>query len=191
MVHSPNFLPKRWLRSTHRVAAALVAICLQGYKLHNAAAQPPQLPADGPLGAQPSATQPGVDPAAAGRLRLVRPTNGAQSAAPALRVQTTPVADPSVPSPQIQDLLGQNRPAASASTNSSAMPELKLKARIMGAGKPAVAIIEMGGKLLTVREGSDVMLNSAGGTLQLKVVEVSTSGILLESADKKLNLTLN
>lgn len=145
-----------------------------------------------------------VDPSAAARLRLVKPQGTAGSGDVRTSFPTLPAADrepppadPTLPGPEMRDLLNQNRTQPSAAAprpEASALPEIKLKARVMAAGKPAVAVVEIGGKLLTVREGAAITLgdpNDPSRSLQLTVVELSNTSVRLEAVNRKLTLTLN
>ena len=151
-----------------------------------------------------------ADPTAAAQLRLVQPQGTSPAAQPVVPNAAAPngaapaddrrlrVADPTLPGPEMRELLNQNRTQAQSPAvrpRGSALPEIKLKARVIAAGKPAAAVLEIGGTSLTVREGTDITLgdpNDAATALQLKVAELSSTAVRLESSSpRKLTLTLN
>lgn len=139
--------------------------------------------------------------AAAAQIRLIEPENspkvsGAAEAKqspepdrdatqPDPRLQSrgpagTAPLDPTVPGPDIQRLLDAAGGNRNAPAGPPPLPEMRLRARIFAKNKPPVAVIDVGGRPLSVRIGSEIQFSTAGGVMKLKVVELTTSELQIE-----------
>jgi len=100
--------------------------------------------------------------------------------------------DPTVPNAEIRAILegaGRDNTAPAA----PAVPTMRVRARVFVAGQPPVAVLEINGRQLTVREGSDIFVwgeDSRPG-MQLRVARMTTSEIRLEVVNKDQYFTLD
>ncbi|MGE0433950.1 MAG: hypothetical protein AB7S36_16975 [Planctomycetota bacterium] len=69
--------------------------------------------------------------------------------------------DPTRPGPDLRHLLGAN-----GSRASQAVPDIRLKARVIRDGRPATVLLEVDGRLVLLREGSELTLTTDNGNLQ-------------------------
>jgi hypothetical protein len=195
------------------VAAEAQAQSTGGYLPPNvrrppAAAVPP---AAAPPAPYPSTSTPGASGAAAAQIRLIEPENSPRVSGTAdgnepgsnpdaaqsdLRLQPrlpagTTSQDPTMPSPNMRDLLGSGDANRNVPAGPPPLPELRIRARIFARNKPPVAVIDVAGRQLSVRVGSEIQLSTAGGAMQLKVVELTTSELQIEVVGRKQIITLN
>lgn len=197
------------------VAAEAQAQSTGGYLPPNvrrppAGAVPP--PAAVPPAPYPSTATPGASGAAAAQIRLIEPENSPSVSAGAdagkspemerdpaqsdLRLQPRSPAgtgpqDPTVPGPNMRDLLGSGDANRNVPAGPPPLPELRIRARIFARNKPPVAVIDVAGRQLSVRVGSEIQLSTAGGAMQLKVVELTMSELQIEVVGRKQIITLN
>jgi len=100
--------------------------------------------------------------------------------------------DPTSPGPDLKKLMGaggpEQRPAGPPP-----LPEITLRARVFARGKPPVAIIDVAGKVLSVRKGSviQVPLGAAGGVVQLRVLELDGGELQIQVVDREQVIILN
>jgi len=171
----------------------------------------PRPPAAAPPAAYPSTATPGASGAAAAQIRLIEPDNSPKVSGTAdpkkpemdrdagesdLRFQPripagTGPQDPTMPGPDIRNLLDSAGGNRTAPAGPPPLPELRLRARIFAKNKPPVAIVEIGGRPLSVRVGSEIQFSTAGGAMQLKVVELTTDEMQIEVVGRKQIITLN
>ncbi|MCE9608288.1 MAG: hypothetical protein K8U03_25665 [Planctomycetia bacterium] len=99
--------------------------------------------------------------------------------------------DPTMPGPDMRRLIGDGDANRNASAGPPPLPEIRILARVFARNKPPVAIIEVGGKPLTIRMGSEIQIPGARGAMQLKVTELSISELHIEIVDRKQTIYLN
>jgi hypothetical protein len=143
--------------------------------------------AGSPVAQPPLPPPPPAKPPAAGTLRLADPS-GLPPAAPSYDAGTSrtsrsgtgsgpAVADPTMPSPALRDLIEQgsgNRTPGVAPPQPQGVPEISIRARVFARDKPAVAVLEVGGRPLTVRKDSEIHIPGTADQptgLQLKVLK--------------------
>jgi hypothetical protein len=104
----------------------------------------------------------------------------AVSAAPAL--QSLPPRDPTVPSADLRSALDRGSRSTGAGHAGAKAPEITLRGRIQMAGKPVVALIEVGGKnLYPVTEGTRLTVESGRGEgLTLQIVRLTLDEVEIE-----------
>jgi hypothetical protein len=174
-----------------------------------AGAVPP--PAAVPPAPYPSTATPGASGAAAAQIRLIEPENSPRVSGTAdgnepgsnpdaaqsdLRLQSRSPAgtgpqDPTMPGPNMRELLGSGDANRNVPAGPPPLPELRIRARIFPRNKPPVAVIDVAGRQLSVRVGSEIQLSTAGGAMQLKVVELTMSELQIEVVGRKQIITLN
>lgn len=181
--------------------AYLAVLCLVPASLASAQAPPPPLP-----------NAPVAPPQSGGELRLrgpeanpnVTPSNGGGTTAPfprdgrgvPLNTPRTAV-DPTMPSPALRDLIDQgstSRPGATAPAPQQQVPEIRIRARVFTRDKPPVAVLEIGGRQLTVRKDSEIHIPGSADQptgVQLKVVELSPTELRLEVLKRNQIISLN
>jgi len=71
------------------------------------------------------------------------------------------------------------------------IPEMRVRARVFVTGQPPVAVVEIAGRQLTIREGSEIFVLGAVPPMQLRVTRMTTSEIRLEDVNKKQYFTLD
>lgn len=177
--------------------------------------------APAPPPAYPPAPAPGASGAAAAQIRLIEPDNaprvssaadGKTSAGTAADGRSIPadqaagtagnppaarapsgsdLSDPTMPGPAIAEILNAGNANRNAPVGPPPLPELRLRARIFARNKPPVAIVEVGGRPLSVKIGSEIQFSSASGVMQLKVVELTMSEMQIEVVGRKQIITLN
>ena len=188
-------------RAAYLSIAYLFVICLLPASLASAQAPPPPLP-----------NAPQTPPQSGGELRLrgpeanpnVTPSNGSGTTAPFPRdgrgvPLNTPRAavDPTMPSPALRDLIDQgstSRPGATAPAPQQQVPEIRIRARVFTRDKPPVAVLEIGGRQLTVRKDSEIHIPGSADQptgVQLKVVELSPTELRLEVLKRNQIISLN
>lgn len=148
----------------------------------------------------PSTAAPGSSGAAAAQIRLVEPDNspqvsgtadgkksevdrGATQPDPRLQPRSpagTAVQDPTIPGPEIRQFLDAPGTNRTAPAGPPPLPEMRIRARIFAKNKPPVAVIDVGGRPLSVRVGSEIQFATAGGVLKMKVVELTTNELQIE-----------
>ena len=145
--------------------------------------------------AAPSAGIPAAPPTGSGRPSFPAPA-GAQ---PPVGAGSQPRAgagapsnDPTVPNSEIRRILeGTGRD--NAPPPAPAIPTMRVRARVFVSGQPPVAVLEIGGRQLTVREGSEIHLlggDSPAG-MQLRVARMTAGEIRLEVVNKNQFITLD
>lgn len=82
--------------------------------------------------------------------------------------------DPTVPGPAIRDLLN-NTPKEPGGQAPSALPNMTLKALIAFKNKPAVAVIEIGGRSVTIRAGDEFTVPADGELVPVRVAVLSST----------------
>jgi len=74
------------------------------------------------------------------------------------------------------------------------VPEISIRARVFARDKPAVAVLEVGGRPLTVRKDSEIHIPGTADQptgLQLKVIELSPTELRLEVLKRNQIISLN
>jgi hypothetical protein len=100
--------------------------------------------------------------------------------------------DPTIPNAEIRRILegtGRDNTAPAAPP----VPTMRVRARVFVSGQPPVAVLEINGRQMTVREGSDIYVwggDSSTG-MQLRVARMTTSEIRLEVVNKDQYFTLD
>lgn len=185
-----------WLR-----VAYCLAICLLPASFAAAQAPPPPVPN------APAATpQSGADLhlRGPGANSSVPPSSAGNATAPALRdgrgmptnASRAPV-DPTMPSPALRDLIDQgttSRPGTTTPAPQQQVPEIRIRARVFSRDKPPVAVLEIGGRQLTVRKDSEIHIPGTVDQptgVQLKVVELSPTELRLEVLKRNQTISLN
>lgn len=97
--------------------------------------------------------------------------------------------DPTVPGPAIRELLGQGKPREQQQ-GPSELPEVRLKARIAVAGRPVVAVIEIGGRSVTVQEGDEFTVPAGGELMPVRVTSLTVSNLQLELVNRRAVVNL-
>jgi len=103
----------------------------------------------------------------------------------------TNVPDPTQPSPELLRALGANPQEAQAPAPAPPIPEMTLRGRIISEGRPAAAIVEIGGELLVVREGTELTVSgekNASGSLT--IAKLTAEELRIEVADSDRTLIL-
>ncbi len=196
-------IPTKFVR--RRVArlgiAYCIAACLVPASFAAAQTPPPPLP-----------NAPGTSPQRSGDLLLrgpettsnAPPASSGSSTVPAprdgrgrpLNTSRAPV-DPTMPSPALRDLIDQgatSRPGTAAPAPQQQVPEVRIRARVFTRDKPPVAVLEIGGRQLTVRKDSEIHIPGSADQptgLQLKVVELSPTELRLEVLKRNQIISLN
>ena len=103
--------------------------------------------------------------------------------------------DPTVPGPAIRDLIDQGGGRATASVAAAPLiPEIQIRARVFTKDRPPVAVVDVGGRSLTVRMGSEIHLPGTPELptgVQLKVVELTLTELKLEVLKRNQTITLH
>ena len=181
--------------------ACLAALGLVPASFAAAQAPPPPLP-----------NAPSAPPQSGGELRLrgpeanpnAPPSNAAGTTAPSprdgrgmpLNTSRAPV-DPTMPSPALRDLIDQgttSRPGTAAPAPQQQVPEIRIRSRVFTRDKPPVAVLEIGGRQLTVRKDSEIHIPGSADQptgVQLKVVELSPTELRLEVLKRNQIISLN
>ncbi|HEX3657828.1 MAG TPA: hypothetical protein VHV55_18705 [Pirellulales bacterium] len=153
----------RSIKLTHRLWLAAAACLLIGGTVSLSLAQPPR-------GRPPGGGMPPRPPADA-RFR-----------------------DPTQPSPEMREAIeaAQTVPAGPGPAAAApVMPEIKMKARLLGAIGPPVAMLEVNGRLLVMHQGEEsTIANPGGGILTLVVRDLSATGVTIEVLPLKKILNL-
>jgi hypothetical protein len=142
--------------------------------------------------ATPTAAAPGT-PSAAGSVPTAPP---AGSGRPDFRSPGTAGSskDPTEPlNPEIRRVLEGGTRENNAPPAAPPIPEMRVRARVFVSGQPPVAVLEIGGRQLTIREGSEIHLLGGDSPvgMQLKVTRMTTSEIRLEVVNKNQFITLD
>ena len=146
--------------------------------------------------ASPTAT--GVPAAPSAGIPGVAPTGNGRPSFPSPAGPQSPVGngaspnDPTVPNSEIRRILeGTGRD--NAPPPAPAIPPMRVRARVFVSGQPPVAVLEIGGRQLTVREGSEIHLFGGDSPvgMQLRVARMTTSEIRLEVVNKNQFITLD
>jgi hypothetical protein len=134
--------------------------------------------------------------ASTGLLSLAQPPRGRP---PAGGMPPPPPADarfrdPTQPSPEMREAIeaAQTVPAGPGPAAAAAvMPQIKLKARLLGAIGPPVAMIDVNGRLFVMHEGEEsTIANPGGGISTLVVRDLSAAGVTIEVLPLKKILNL-
>jgi hypothetical protein len=186
----------------------VVAFAFSAAVYENEAAAQQPVPSGSAAAAQPPLPPPPpAKPPTAGTLRLADPS-GLPPAAPSYDAGTSrtsrsgtssgpAVADPTMPSPALRDLIEQgsgNRTPGVAPPQPQGVPEISIRARVFARDKPAVAVLEVGGRPLTVRKDSEIHIPGTADQptgLQLKVIELSPTELRLEVLKRNQIISLN
>lgn len=166
---------------------------------------PPPPSASPPAGVSAPASGVGGAPStAAGQLRLVGPDApasvggaGGQAAPtssfaiPEPRPARSGGGDPTAPGPDMRTLLGEGN-TNNRNAGPPPLPEIRIRGRIFRRDKPPVAIVEVGGKQLTIRKGSEIQLPLPGGSaVMLHVSELNATELHIDIVDRKQKIILN
>lgn len=101
--------------------------------------------------------------------------------------------DPTQPSPEMRQAIeaAQAVPGTGPAAAPPALPQIKLKARLLGASAPPVAMLDVNGRLFTAHEGEETtIVNPGGGTSTLIVRELSATAVQVEVLPLKKTLIL-
>jgi hypothetical protein len=103
--------------------------------------------------------------------------------------------DPTQPSPEMRAAIEatQTVPAGPglAAAAVPLMPQIKLKARLLGAVAPPVALLDVNGRLFVTHEGEETTIaNPGGGTSTIIVRELSAAVVTIEVLPLKKILNL-
>ncbi|HEY5313420.1 MAG TPA: hypothetical protein VIK18_12915 [Pirellulales bacterium] len=103
--------------------------------------------------------------------------------------------DPTQPSPEMRDAIeaAQTVPAGPGQSAAAVpvMPQIKLKARLLGAIGPPVAMLDINGRLLITHKGEEATIaNPGGGTSTIVVRDVSAAGVMIEVLPLKKTMNL-
>lgn len=141
-----------------------------------------QQPDAGVTWTRPGAPRPAEQPA----VELVRAEQQPTEPPPVGKVPVIP--DPTQPSGKLKDALMPPRsPAPTAPSPVARLPALALRGRVLAAGRPGAALLEVEGRVYSVSPGQTV---AAGGTV-LRVVEVSAGEVRLELLPGRDVMVLN
>lgn len=115
--------------------------------------------------------------------------------APELRIVPTqqgrPIpSDPTMPSPEIRSLLDGERTTPNA-TAASPNPTIRLRARVIARGKPGLAVIDIDGSLITVREGDEVSVTVGAGSVPIVITKLTATDLQVEIGARKQLLNVN
>ncbi|HZZ71263.1 MAG TPA: hypothetical protein VFE24_03365 [Pirellulales bacterium] len=116
-----------------------------------------------------------------------------------------PSRDPTQPSRAIRELLEQENakkngigPNGAARTPAAAalpdIPELRLKGRIFTHEKPPIAILEIAGRNVAVREGMEFNVSGkarGAAPTQLKILKVTANEVQIELVNRKQTISIN
>ncbi len=88
--------------------------------------------------------------------------------------------DPTSPSPKLKELLQPDKTGKYAAPVAGAgprMPLLALRGRVVSGVRPAVALLEVDGKLYSIGNGSSL---SGGGNTILRILEITSGEVRIE-----------
>ena len=129
-----------------------------------------------------SAPLPPARPAPGSKLRITPPNQNNAQVPPSLN-------DPTVPSPELRGLITPERTEANGTTAPAfSVPSIRLRARIVSPKKPAMALLDVDGVLVRVREGDRVPRR---GGAPLKVTKLTSKEVELEMADREQVIIVN
>ncbi len=124
------------------------------------------------------------------------PSNAPQPRAPELRIvptQARPMPnDPTMPSPEIRSLLDGEKTNANAAPNAPPPnPTIRLRARVIAKGKPGLAIIDVGGSTITVRQGDEINVTAGAGSVPIVITKLTATDLQVEIGSRRQPLNLN
>jgi hypothetical protein len=105
--------------------------------------------------------------------------------------------DPTQPSPEVREAIEaerfQPKPGDGQSSAPAApvMPQVKLKARLIGAVGQPTAVLDVNGQMFTVRANSEVLISNSSTGATLIVRELTAAGVSVEVLPLKKTLLLN
>ena len=151
---------------------------------------PPSVTQPAPPVPQPAPTPgPAVPPQPAGPQIQITSPGGSRDVSP----RPAPGADPTVPGPEIRQLLDGGAGQRNAVRPSEAIPDMKLKARILSRNRPAAAVIDIGGRSVTVNEGTEFAVSVPGGgdgAVVMRIIEVSAEAVRIEIENRSQPISL-
>ncbi|MBA4019313.1 MAG: hypothetical protein C0483_19275 [Pirellula sp.] len=153
----------------------------------------------------PEPPLPNAPPSGGNDLRLRAPDSGTNSAnsGPAPRdgrgmsLNSRAPVDPTMPSPALRELIDQGtttRPGTAAPAPQQGVPEIRIRARVFTRDRPPIAVLEIGGRQLTIRKDSEIHIPGTADQptgLQLKVLELSPTELRLEVLKRNQIISLN
>jgi hypothetical protein len=95
-----------------------------------------------------------------------------------------------MPSPEIRSLLDGERTTPNA-TAVSPNPTIRLRARVIARGKPGLAVIDIDGSLITVREGDEVSVTVGAGSVPIVITKLTATDLQVEIGARKQLLNVN
>lgn len=107
--------------------------------------------------------------------------------------------DPTQPSDRLKDALRISENPKPNNTNNvqknvtpmpPRLPTIRLRARVLVKDRPATAIIEVDESLYRVQKGSSFVVVSRDGTLQIRIDELDTSGVIVHVETLKQTIHL-
>jgi hypothetical protein len=147
----------------------------------------PPLPAPSGAAEAPS-TVPIIPPGA------IPPNAGDSSYPPRepIRREPPPTNDPTVPGPAIRELLGQgDQKTPNAPQATPELPLVRLRARVAVRDKPVIAIVEIDGRLYSVRPGDEFSVNVDKTPTPMKVLKLTATEMQLELVKRQAIINLN
>jgi hypothetical protein len=86
--------------------------------------------------------------------------------------------DPTVPSPKLKELLYPEKSGKGSGTGPGPkMPSLGLRGRVIVKDQPAIALLEVDGKIFVISKGSSL---PGGGNTMLRVIEITSREVRIE-----------
>ncbi|MBL8829110.1 MAG: hypothetical protein JNM18_19160 [Planctomycetaceae bacterium] len=123
------------------------------------------------------------------------PSTAPQPRTPELRIvptQARPMpGDPTMPSPEIRSLLEGEKTPNAAPNAPPPNPTIRLRARVIAKGKPGLAILDVGGSTITVRQGDEINVTAGGGSIPVVVTKLTATDLQVEIGSRRQLLNLN
>lgn len=174
--------------SARRLLSAVGVVALSAVSLFAQQVPSGATPAPTRTSPPPTPTPPAARPPRPEDLSLPPDNRGSAQGA-------RPLNDPTVPGPAIRDLIDQNAGRqTTAAPAAPLIPEMQIRARVFTKDRPPVAVVDVGGRSLTVRLGSEIHLPGTADLptgVQLKVVELSPTELKLEVLKRNQTITLH
>lgn len=142
-----------------------------------------------PSSSLPSSTSPAPTPTTK---PSPTPSSSPAGSGPAIQVPAAkpplPTGDPTVPGPAIRELLGQGAPREAGAP--AAVPEVRLTSRIAVRNRPVVAVLEVGGRSVTVKEGDEFTVPVGGELVPLRAAVLTVSDVQIEIVNRRAMMHL-
>jgi hypothetical protein len=100
--------------------------------------------------------------------------------------------DPTVPGPAIRELLDQSKQTTAQTPQAvPGLPTVRLRARVAVRNKSTIAIIEIDGRLYSVRPGDEFSVNTENGApTPMRVVKLTATEMQIELVNRKMTVNL-